>query len=108
MRGKTRAVWSLVLGMVATITLPAAILATRYSNSYDLLYGGLVIPVVVVAGIGAIVLARQARARERATVTREGRGRVSAWGRILGVIGLCLAASGAISLAVYAVLVSAD
>ena len=106
--GSTRAVWSLVLGVVAAITLPAAIVVTRYSSSYELLYAGLVIPVVVVAGVGAIVLARQARARDRATVTREGHGKVFVWGRILGILGLCLAASGAISLAVYVVLVSAD
>ncbi len=31
--GDTRAAWSVVLGALATLTLPVAIFATRYSDS---------------------------------------------------------------------------
>jgi len=106
--GNRRAAWSLLLGVLATLTLPIAIVATRYSGSYDLLHVGLVIPVAVAAGIGAIVLSRRARALDRATLGRTGGGKAASWGRILGILGLCLAASATISLAVYGVLIAAD
>lgn len=106
--GNRRAAWSVVLGVLATVTLPVAIVATRYSSSYDLLHAGFAIPVAVVAGIGAIVLARRARAIDRATLGRETSGKAATSGRILGILGLCLAASATISVAVYAVLAAAD
>ena len=106
--GTRSAAWSFLLGVLATLTLPVAIVATRYSASYDLLHVGLVIPVAVAAGIGAIVLSRRARALDRATLGRTGGGKAASWGRILGILGLCLAASETISLAVYGVLIAAD
>ena len=106
--GHRRAAWSLVLGVLASLTLPAAIVATRYSSSYDLLHAGFAIPVAVAAGIGALVLARRARAIDRATLGREASGKAATWGRALGILGLCLAASATIALAVYGVLTAAD
>lgn len=108
MMGERRGAWSLVLGMVAVVVLPVAILATRYSTSYDLLHAGLFIPVAVAAGIGAVVLSRRARALDRATLRGARGGKTATWGRILGILGLCLAASATISFAVYAVLIAAD
>ena len=52
----------------------------------------------------AIVLARRARARDRATLGRAGGGRAARVGRFLGILGLCIAASASIALGVYAVL----
>jgi hypothetical protein len=106
--GNRRAVWSLVLGVLASLTLPAAIIATRYSSSYDLLHAGFAIPAAGAAGIGALVLARRARAGDRATLGRESSGKAATWGRALGILGLCLAASATIALAVYGVLTAAD
>jgi hypothetical protein len=106
--GNRPAAWSVVLGVLATVTLPAAVLATRYSSSYDLLHAGFAIPVAAAAGLGAVVLARRARAVDRATLGRGASGRAATWGRILGILGLCLAASATISVAVYGVLTAAD
>ena len=106
MTGNTRAVWSAVLGVLATLTLPVAIVATRYSDSYDLLHAGFAIPVAAAFGVGAVVLARRARALDRATLGRAGGAKVSRAGRLLGILGLCVAAAAAIALAVYGVLVA--
>jgi hypothetical protein len=93
-----------VLGVLATLTLPVAIAATRYSGSYELLHAGFAIPLAVGLGIFAVVLSRKARALDRATLGRAGGGRMARVGRFLGILGLCIAASATIALAVYAVL----
>jgi len=103
-RRNGRAAWSVVLGALATLTLPVAVVGTRYSRSYELLHAGFAIPLAVVLGIAAIVLARRARARDRATLGRAGGGRAARVGRLLGILGLCIAASASIALGVYAVL----
>ena len=72
MRRNARATWSVVLGLLATLTMPVAIAATRYSGSYELLHAGFAIPLAVVLGTLAIVLARRAKALDRATLGRAG------------------------------------
>lgn len=106
--GDRRAAWSVVLGVLSVATLPAAVAATRFSGSFDLLHAGFAIPVAVAAGIGAVVLSRKARALDRATLGRNEGGRAATWGRVLGILGLCIAASATISIAVYGVLTAAD
>ena len=106
MTGTTRAAWSVVLGALATLTLPVAIFATRYSDSYDLLHAGFTIPFAAALGIAAIILARRARALDRATLGRTGGGRAARIGRLLGILGLCMAASATIALSVYGVLLA--
>jgi hypothetical protein len=93
-----------VLGVLATLTLPVAIIGTRYSRSYELPHAGFAIPLAVAFGISAVVLARRARALDRATLGRAGGGRAARFGRFLGILGLCIAASATIALAVNAVL----
>jgi hypothetical protein len=93
-----------VFGLLASLTMPVAIAATRYSGSYELLHAGFAIPLALVLGIFAVVLARRARGLDRATLGRAGGGRAARIGRLLGILGLCMAASASIALAVYAVL----
>lgn len=106
--GSGRAAWSAVLGAISVVTLPAAIFGTRYSASFDLLHAGFAIPLAILTGIGAVVLARKARALDRATLGTSASGKGATWGRVLGVIGLCIAASATIAVAVYAVLTASD
>jgi len=106
--GSRGAAWSVVLGVISTVTLPAAILGTRYSASYDLLHAGFAIPMAVLTGIAALMLARKARALDRATLGPTASGKAATWGRVLGILGLCLGASATISIAVYGVLTAAD
>jgi peptidoglycan/LPS O-acetylase OafA/YrhL len=102
--GNSRAVWSVVVGALSVATMPAAILGTRYSASYDLLHAAFAIPVAALLGIGALALARRARARDAATLGRAGGRRAARAGRALGLLGLCIASSALVAIAVYGVL----
>jgi hypothetical protein len=93
--------WSLVLGMLSVATLPLAVVATRYSGSYDLLHAGFAIPVGIALGIGALVLARRAgRAASLDLSGSVGDTRPRA-GRILAILGISIASASTVSLAVY-------
>jgi hypothetical protein len=104
-RAGNGAAWgSVVAGFASVATLPVAIYATRFSDSYDLLHAGFAIPVAAVLGL--VALALSGRARRRSTVSLSaatGSGAVTA-GRVLGIIGLCLAASALLALGVYGLL----
>lgn len=104
MRRNARAAWSAVLGLLAALTMPLAILGTRYSSSYELLQAGLAIPLAAALGIAAVVLARKARRVEQVTLGRAGGARSGRVGRLLGILGICMAASALIAVAVYEVL----
>jgi hypothetical protein len=103
-----RAAWSVVLGLLAAATMPIAIGATRYSSTYELLHAAFAIPVAVVLGIAAVVLARKARALDRATLGKAGGAGAARAGRLLGILGLCMAASATIAVAVYELLVAIE
>jgi hypothetical protein len=102
--GNGRAVASLLAGLAATATMPLAILATRYSASYELLQAGFAIPVAVVLGALAIGLARGALRHDDMRLGRAGGRRAARLGRALGVLGLALAATALVALAVYGLL----
>ena len=81
-----------------------AVYRTRFSDSYDLLHAGFAIPVTVVLGLAAMALARRARLRTAVSLSGEGGGGAAAVGRVLGIIGLCMAASALVALGVYGLL----
>ena len=91
--GNGRATVSLVVGLAATATMPLAILATRYSGSYELLHAGVAIPVAVLLGVLAIGLARGALRLDDMRLGRAGGRRTARLGRVLGVLGISLAAT---------------
>jgi len=98
------AAWgSLVTGLASCATLPLAVYLTRFSDSYDLLHAGFAIPVAAGLALVALALARRASIRTRVSLSGGGR-RVATAGRVLGVIGLCLAASALVALGVYGLL----
>lgn len=96
---------SVVAGLGSVAALPLAIYLTRFSESYDLLHTGFVVPIVAGLGFAALALAR--RSRRQASVSlaaaRQG-GKAAATGRVLGVLGLCIAASALVALGVYGLL----
>jgi hypothetical protein len=102
--GNGRAVAAVVAGLLSTATMPVAILATRYSESYDLLHAGWAIPIGVVLGIVALRLARGAIRRDDVTLGRAGGRGAARLGRALGVLGLALAATCLVALGVYGLL----
>lgn len=102
--GKGTAWGSLLAGVASCATLPVAIYATRFSDTYELLHAGFAIPVAALLGVVALSLARRARARGKVRLSGDGGGRVATAGRVLGVIGLCMAASALVALGVYGLL----
>ena len=92
---------SLVVGLLATLTMPAAILATRWSDEYELTHAGFAVPIAAVLGLLAVALARRARSRLAPTLGHPRGTRTARLGRFLGLLGFLLALTGAGSLLVY-------
>jgi hypothetical protein len=92
---------SVVVGLLATLTMPVAILATRWSGDYELLHAGFAIPIAAFLGLLAVALARRARSRLAPTLGHPRGSRTARLGRFLGLLGFLLALTAAGSLAVY-------
>jgi hypothetical protein len=104
-QGGSSAAWgSLVAGLASCIPLPLAVFLTRFSDSYELLHAGFAIPVAAGLGLVALALARRARIRTRVSLSAAAGGGVATAGRVLGVVGLCMAASALVALGVYGLL----
>ena len=102
--GNGRAVLAVAVGVLSAAAMPVAILATRYSASYELLHAGFAIPVAIALGILAIWLARGALRHDDARLGRAGGRGAARVGRALGVLGIALAATALVALAVYGLL----
>jgi hypothetical protein len=101
--GRGAAWGSLLGGLASAATLPLAIYATRFSETYELLHAGLAIPAAAAFGIAAIALAGRAR-RRSALALGGGRSGVAAAGRVLGIVGICAALAALVALGVYGLL----
>jgi hypothetical protein len=95
------AIWSLVLGLLAAAALPAAVAYAYSSATLQLIWAGVAVPVAFVLGIGALAAARAGERRARMTLLRRSGSGVARLGRLLGLLGVLLAGTGAIALAVY-------
>jgi hypothetical protein len=102
--GNGRAVAAVIVGLLAVATMPVAILVTRYSDSYDLLHSAFAIPVAVVLGAVAIGLARGALRHDDMRLGRAGGRRAARVARALGVLGIAVAATCLVAVAVYGLL----
>ena len=101
----SRSAWgSLLAGATSVATLPLAIFLTRFSERYDLLHAGLAIPLG--AALGALSLTLAARTERRAALSlgRVSGRRIARAGRMLGILGIGLAAAGLVAVAVYGLL----
>ena len=99
------AAWGAILaGLGSVAVLPVAVYATRFSDSYDLLHAGFAIPGAVLLALVALVLARRRRLRVSLSLGAERTHWTVTMGRVLGVVGLGLAASALIALGVYGLL----
>jgi len=97
------AVWSVLLGLLATAAVPAAVYYADRSARVELIWAGVAIPVALVLGLGAVLASRAGRRRAQLTLRRTGSA-LSRTGRLLGVLGLVVGGTGVISLLVYAIL----
>ena len=100
--GSARA--SVLVGLLSVATMPVAILATRWSEQYDLMQAGFAIPLGAALGLLAVALARRARSRLAPTLGHPRGSRTARLGRFLGLLGFLLALTAAGSLAVYWIL----
>jgi ABC-type Fe3+ transport system permease subunit len=91
----------LLAGLASIATLPVAIYVTRFSDSYDLLHAGFAIPLGVVLGLLALTLSRRFRRRSALRLGRGARDWPARVGRVLGILGIGLAAAGLVAVAVY-------
>jgi hypothetical protein len=103
--GRSGTAWaSLLAGLASVAVLPVGVYASRFSDTLDLIHAGFLIPVVVVLAVSALVLAQRARRQMSVSLAGgSGQGLVTA-GRVLGIIGLCVAASALVALGVYGLL----
>jgi hypothetical protein len=104
-RGASGAAWgSLVAGVASCATLPVAVYLTRFSDSYDLLHAGFVIPVAAGLGIAALAIARRVRRQASVSLSAGQSSGVAVAGHVLGIVGLCMAAAALVALGVYGLL----
>ena len=94
--------------MLSLATVPAAIAATNVSRRYELLDAVVSIPVGVLLGLAAILLARRARRRLTRSILGARGGRAARAGRLLGLAGLLLSVTAAMAVGVYHVLAAVD
>ena len=103
-QGNSRAVGAVLAGLLSVATMPAAILATRYSDTYELLHAGFAIPIgLLLAGL-ALALARAALRHDDLRLERAGGRSAARLGRALGVLGAALASTALVAVAVYGIL----
>jgi hypothetical protein len=95
------AISSLLLGLLAAAALPAAVAYAYSSATLQLIWAGVAVPVALVLGLGAMSAARRAERRAQMTLLPSSGSAVARVGRLLGLLGLLLAGTGAIALAVY-------
>ena len=96
------------MGVVAAAVLPVAIALAETTGVLEMIETAGAIPVAAVGGVAAVLLARQARRRHERTLGRVGGLGLALAGRLLGILALCLAASGLVALGFYWVLQRAE
>jgi peptidoglycan/LPS O-acetylase OafA/YrhL len=98
---RARAWTSVVLGLAAALTMPAAVAVARQSARISLMDAAYAIPLGFLLGVLATGMARRAK-RNLQWLRLDGRGTsVASTGIILGVLGLALALMCALSVGVY-------
>jgi undecaprenyl pyrophosphate phosphatase UppP len=98
------AVLSVLVGLVAVATIPAAVVAAEFYDRMTLLESSVSIAPAVVLAFLAIFLGRRGRRQVERTLGRARGGKLAATGRILGYFALYLSVTAGISVATYYVL----
>ena len=86
---------------MAAAAVPAAVAVSDRTNRYSLLEAGFAVPPAALLAVTAILLGRRGRRRQRLALNPVRGVRPARIGRLLGWLGLYLAAAGALALGVY-------
>ena len=92
-----------MFGLLGLAALPVAVVFAQESD-LTMVQAGVAVPVAALFSLLALWLARRARRRSDRTIGRVGGRRAAGVGKLLGGLGLYLAATAAIALGVYALL----
>jgi hypothetical protein len=92
---------ALVLAVLGLLVLPAAVEASRRSARISLLDAGYAIPLALLLGLVALVMARRARDNLRWFRLKEGGTAVATVAVIVSAVTLCLAVTAALSIGFY-------
>jgi uncharacterized membrane protein len=95
---------SLVLGVLAVVTLPASILFAERWDKITLLESSVAIAPTALLGLGAVITGRRSRRGIERTLGRVRGHKVAAIGRFLGWLALYMALTASISVVTYYVL----
>jgi hypothetical protein len=95
---------SVAVGLLAIAAIPAGIVLAREVSRVSLLDAGGAVPVAALLGGYAILLGRRARRQVERTIGRVGEARLASAGRVLGLLGLCLAFTAALALGFFGLL----
>jgi Ca2+/Na+ antiporter len=96
---------ALLLAAAGFLVLPAAIEVSRRSKSIGLLEAGYAIPLALLLGLVALVMARRARRNLRWLRLREGRTGVATTAVAIATITLCVSVMAALSVGFYGLVV---
>jgi cytochrome c biogenesis protein CcdA len=92
---------ALLLGIAGVLTLPVAVEVTRRSGRLALLDAGFAIPLALVLSFVALIMARRARQNLRWLRLQQGGTEIASAAVIIGLVGLCLALTAALSVGFY-------
>ncbi len=95
---------SVVLGLLAVVTLPAAILFAERWDKITLLESAVAIAPAALLGLAAVITGRRSRRGIDRTLGRARGYKIAAFGRFLGYLALYMALTASISVATYYVL----
>jgi len=98
------ALFALLLGLAAVLTLPAAIIYAERGDRITLLQSAVAIIPAFLLAFAAVYLARRARHGIERTLGRMKGSKLALTGRILGYVALYMAVTASISVATYYVL----
>lgn len=103
-RGNPRAVWSVVCGILSVAAIPVGTLLARQLEQVTLLQSAGSILIGALLGWVAIGQSRRARERVQITLGRAGGEGLARVGKVLGIVGLLLAATAALALGFWGLL----
>jgi hypothetical protein len=103
-KGKVAYRTAVVVGLLAALTMPVAIVATRWSTAYELAHAAIAIPFAVALGLVALKLAARGKVVVDLDLSQPRRARSARLARVLAALGLCLAASATVAIALFGIL----